>query len=282
MTKVHRNKPKGQWVPIKPERLLRNTTRQQPGGPQETGSRTESSSCRPATRPEGVTFELMEGDAVCKHCKGRRGDCWRVGSARRGRGRPAKRPVVIGAMTYGRCTSCRAANVPCTLDAPSKAAPTQAVQHRNKNESNHPATGPSAPRSAAASAIVPPPSHPEPERSPYGTHLLFKDVTSSVYHAAGILEDSIQNLRESVEELQNSIPSVELPGDLSPTSRVVVAEDKHYALINHYTSPSIQEAITVSNTSIDHLEEVVDHLFATLSGLPTPDSNSEDSDMLDD
>ena len=83
-----------------------------------------------------------------------------------------------------------------------------------------------------------------------------------------------------MEELQNSIPSVELPGDLS--SRVVVAEDKHYALINHYTSPSIQEAITVSNTSIDHLEEVVDHLFATLSGLPTPDSDSEDSDMLDD
>jgi hypothetical protein len=62
---------------------------------------------------------------------------------------------------------------------------------------------------------------------------------------------------------------------------MAAADNKHYALIKHYTSPSIQEAITVSNASLVHLQEAVDRLVAILPGLPAPDSDSEDSDVLD-
>jgi hypothetical protein len=167
------------------------------------------------------------------------------------------------------------------VDAPSEATPTQAVQHQNKNVLNHRAAGLSAPRST--SAIVPLATHPKLERSPYGTHLLFEDVTSTIYCATDVLEDSIQHLRVSVQELHKAIPSVKLPGNVSlPSPQMVAADNKHHALIKHYTSPSIQEAITVSNASINHLQEAVNRLVAVLSGLPPPDSDSEDSDVLDD
>lgn len=226
----------------------------------------------------------MEGAAVCGRCRKTRDLCFRAGSAKRGRGRPAKNPVIIGGMTYSRCTSCQAANVTCHTTVPREEIATQQAQLKSTKGS---ASRPLASRPAAPIPVEITNSGFDAEHSPYGTHSLFEDATLIIHRAADVVEGSIERLRTCVDDLKECADSM---GPQTPPrtpgrqSQSFIKEDRHRAAVRHYALPSIQESIKISNNSILQLQGALDGIIAAPFRLPPIDSDSDEleEDGLDD
>ncbi|TEB27686.1 hypothetical protein FA13DRAFT_1712402 [Coprinellus micaceus] len=244
----------------------------------------------------GEAFELMEGAAVCTWCRKKGSTCFRTGSTKRGRGRPAKHPVVVGTTIYGRCESCKSANVTCTTIAPTGRAPIPTLpryQPPKRPEPEHPASppvagpGPSTIRQSLASGSGGTAATVDPKRSPFDGDPLWEDVNAGVKDTIISIAHSIATLKYSLDQLNDISRDLGQPEYYklpcySPQAQMPARKardifNKPNNTVGNDILPPIQEAITGSNTSIHHFNG----LLAVRPLLPPIiDSDYESDDEL--
>ena len=194
--------------------------------------------------------------------------------------------------TYGRCTSCQDAGITCHTTVLSKESRSQPFQGQSTKTYAQPAHRQRI-KAGKSSAAGPSTTHPIPSppqataptnldktHSPYGTHALCEDVDIMMNRAEDAVHRSIQSLRAAVDVLEGRIDSMEtiMPppiGRLSPGS---IDENQHRAMVRHYASGAIREAIDISDSSIRHLQGSLSRIRAVPLRLPRVSSGEESDD----